>query len=76
MLLLIKRLKLDYPVSREPVAFHPKLAAVMVFLYEKKGECHIILIRRSYDLKYHPGEVAFPGGMFDYYGSILLNICI
>ncbi len=65
MLLLINRLKQDYPVLREPVEPNPQLAAVMVLLYEKKGLTHIILIRRSYNLKRHGGEIGFPGGLYE-----------
>ena len=65
MLPLINRLKQDYPVFREPVKPNPHLAAVMVMLYENKRKTHIILIRRSYDLKIHAGEIAFPGGKYE-----------
>ena len=65
MLLLINRLKQDYPVFREPVEPSPRLAAVMVVLYEKKSKSYITLIRRSYDLKNHAGEIGFPGGGYE-----------
>lgn len=37
-------------------------AAVLVPLYEHDGETHVVLTRRSADLRVHSGEVSFPGG--------------
>tara|TARA_B100000686_G_scaffold340526_1_gene416375 strand:- start:266 stop:811 length:546 start_codon:yes stop_codon:yes gene_type:complete len=65
MFLLLNKLKRNYPIFREPVEPNPYLAAVMVVIYEKRGKNHIILIRRSYDLKNHAGEIAFPGGKYE-----------
>lgn len=37
-------------------------AAVLVPLYEHEGETHVVLTRRSPELRVHSGEVSFPGG--------------
>jgi len=40
----------------------PRIGAVLLVLYEKFSAPHILLIRRHDDLKYHPGQISFPGG--------------
>lgn len=40
-------------------------AAVLVPLYDDGGEAHVVLTRRSPDLRVHSGEVSFPGGAQD-----------
>ncbi len=40
-------------------------AAVLVPIYLKKGEYYILLIKRTTHVKYHKGQIAFPGGAFD-----------
>jgi len=46
---------------------HPPFshAAVLVPLFEKRGECHLLFTKRSDQVKYHKGEISFPGGGFD-----------
>jgi 8-oxo-dGTP pyrophosphatase MutT (NUDIX family) len=46
---------------------HPSFAraAVLVPLFEKEGECHILFTKRTDRVKYHKGEISFPGGVFD-----------
>lgn len=41
---------------------NPRIGAVLLVLYEKFSAPHILLIRRHDDLKYHPGQISFPGG--------------
>lgn len=40
-------------------------AAVLVPLYLRDGELHVVLTRRRDDLRRHAGEVSFPGGRRD-----------
>jgi 8-oxo-dGTP pyrophosphatase MutT (NUDIX family) len=40
-------------------------AAVLCALFEESGEAHVILTRRSSNLRSHTGEVSFPGGRLD-----------
>jgi 8-oxo-dGTP pyrophosphatase MutT (NUDIX family) len=40
-------------------------AAVLVPLFEKGGACHIVFTKRSDNVRYHKGEISFPGGVFD-----------
>jgi 8-oxo-dGTP pyrophosphatase MutT (NUDIX family) len=40
-------------------------AAVLVPLYESRGELHAVFTKRRDDLRRHPGEISFPGGRYD-----------
>ena len=40
-------------------------AAVLVPLFKKGEDCHIIFTKRSDNVRYHKGEISFPGGVFD-----------
>ena len=40
-------------------------AAVLLLLYEREGEPHIVLTRRTNYVEHHKGETSFPGGAFD-----------
>jgi 8-oxo-dGTP pyrophosphatase MutT (NUDIX family) len=40
-------------------------AAVLVPLFKKGQECHIVFTKRSDNVRYHKGEISFPGGVFD-----------
>lgn len=46
---------------------HPPFshAAVLVPLYQKESRCHLLFTKRSEQVKYHKGEISFPGGMVD-----------
>jgi 8-oxo-dGTP pyrophosphatase MutT (NUDIX family) len=40
----------------------PHIGAVLLVLYCKNSETYIVLIKRQETLKYHPGQISFPGG--------------
>ena len=40
-------------------------AAVLVLLYYRNGQLHVLLTERSHDVEYHKGEISFPGGAVD-----------
>ena len=40
-------------------------AAVLVPLFKKGEDCHIVFTTRSDNVRYHKGEISFPGGVFD-----------
>ena len=46
---------------------HPGLshAAVLVPLFNKQEDCHILFTRRTQHVKHHKGQISFPGGVFD-----------
>ena len=37
-------------------------AAVLLLLYQKDGEPHVVLIERAQNVENHKGQIAFPGG--------------
>jgi 8-oxo-dGTP pyrophosphatase MutT (NUDIX family) len=40
-------------------------AAVLVPLYVRAGQLHVVFTKRREDLRRHPGEISFPGGRYD-----------
>ena len=46
---------------------HPPFshAAVLVPLFRKGEDCHLLFTKRSDQVKYHKGEISFPGGVVD-----------
>lgn len=40
-------------------------SAVLAALFEEEGESHVVLTRRSFELRFHRGEIALPGGASD-----------
>jgi 8-oxo-dGTP pyrophosphatase MutT (NUDIX family) len=46
---------------------HPSFthAAVLIPLYEKERNCHILFTKRTQQVKHHKGQISFPGGVFD-----------
>ncbi|MDX1665406.1 MAG: CoA pyrophosphatase [Candidatus Promineifilaceae bacterium] len=40
----------------------PRLGAVLMLLYQKEAQTHIVLTRRRDDLQSHAGQISLPGG--------------
>ncbi|MEQ1787150.1 MAG: CoA pyrophosphatase, partial [Acidimicrobiales bacterium] len=51
--------------ERELLPEIDRAAAVLAPLYEHDGELHVVLTRRTWELRSHSGEVSFPGGRQD-----------
>jgi 8-oxo-dGTP pyrophosphatase MutT (NUDIX family) len=51
-------------------------AAVLVPVYCKDDEYHLLFIRRSDTVQHHKGETSFPGGHFDHTDKTLLDTAI
>jgi 8-oxo-dGTP pyrophosphatase MutT (NUDIX family) len=51
--------------ERERTPGIDRASAVLAPLYEVDGELHVVLTRRTWDLRSHQGEVSFPGGRQD-----------
>lgn len=64
--LMRHRLQKQFPV-RPGAPFDEKaaIAAVLVILYPRSVQPHVLLIKRSDGLRSHPGEIGFPGGLFE-----------
>lgn len=50
---------------RVPMPPGPVPAAVLLPLFPKSGEYHVLLTKRTEHLNHHRGEIAFPGGSAD-----------
>ena len=57
---------------------HPPFshAAVLVPLFQKGGDCHLLFTKRSEEVKYHKGEISFPGGVVDEEDLELINTAL
>ena len=62
---ITNQLKSRYPLVREPVTLHPQRAAVLVILFARNEQAHIVMTKRALDLKIHAGEISFPGGVVE-----------
>ncbi len=49
----------------EPPRGYGKASAVLIPLFEREGEAHAWLVRRTRRMRAHSGQVAFPGGKCD-----------
>jgi len=57
---------------------HPPFshAAVLVPLFKKGEDCHLLFTKRSEEVKYHKGEISFPGGVVDEEDSELISTAL
>ncbi len=57
---------------------HPPFshAAVLVPLFKKGDGCHLLFTKRSDQVKYHKGEISFPGGVVDEEDLELVNTAL
>ena len=57
---------------------HPPFshAAVLVPLFKKGEDCHLLFTKRSDQVKYHKGEISFPGGVVDEEDVELINTAL
>lgn len=69
-------LKNNFPVVREPVALHAQRAAVLVILFSKNSKTHVLMTKRSLNLKVHAGEISFPGGVMEADDEYLMNTAL
>jgi 8-oxo-dGTP pyrophosphatase MutT (NUDIX family) len=51
--------------ERETMPDIDRASAVLAGLYEEAGDLHLVLTRRTWELRAHSGEVSFPGGRQD-----------
>jgi 8-oxo-dGTP pyrophosphatase MutT (NUDIX family) len=57
---------------------HPPFshAAVLVPLFKKGENCHLLFTKRSDQVKYHKSEISFPGGVVDEEDKELVNTAL
>ncbi len=65
-------------LRKRRVIEHPPFshAAVLVPLFQKSGDCHLLFTKRSEEVKYHKGEISFPGGVVDEEDSELISTAL
>jgi len=63
----IESIKKMLSSRKRRVIEHPPFshAAVLVPLFKKAEACHLLFTKRSEQVKYHKGEISFPGGVVD-----------
>lgn len=66
----------EIPVPRAKLANNAKGAAVLVPIFERDGELHVVYIRRGDHVASHQGQVAFPGGRVDPGDATLLETAL
>ncbi len=51
-------------------------SAVLIPLYRREGQCHIVFIKRTQTVKEHKGQISFPGGSRENSDSTLLDTAL
>ena len=51
-------------------------AAVLIPVFDKVGECHILFTQRTEKVLYHKGQISFPGGAWDEGDELLENTAL
>jgi 8-oxo-dGTP pyrophosphatase MutT (NUDIX family) len=51
-------------------------SAVLLPLYDKQGQCHILFIKRTEKVKNHKGQISFPGGTYEEEDRTLLDTAL
>jgi len=64
------------PAPRDELANKSNAAAVLIPLFERDGELHMVFIRRSDHVASHRGQVAFPGGRVEAIDATLLDAAL
>ena len=74
----IDRIRTTLSSRQRRVIEHPPFshAAVLVPLFQKEGDCHLLFTKRSEQVKYHKGEISFPGGVVDEEDKELINTAL
>ena len=74
---LANKLKIEYPIPESPVVpENQKSSAVLVVLYIRHRQPHVLLIQRSEKLRLHAGEISFPGGFYEADDASLLDTAL
>ena len=53
-----------------------KVSAVLVPVFLKKGQYHLLFIKRAERVKDHKGQISFPGGAYEKADGFLLNTAL
>jgi len=74
----IERIRKKLSSRQRKAIEHPPFshAAVLVPLFQRGGGCHLLFTKRSEEVKYHKGEISFPGGVVDEEDSELISTAL
>ncbi len=74
----VNRLRTILSSRKRRVIDHPPFshAAVLVPLFKKDEDCHLLFTKRSDRVKHHKGEISFPGGVVDEEDSELISTAL
>ena len=53
-----------------------RISAVLVPVFLKKGQYHLLFIQRTERVKYHKGQISFPGGAYETKDGPILNTAL
>ena len=53
-----------------------KVSAVLVPVFFKAGQYHLLFIQRTERVKNHKGQISFPGGAYEKADGLLLNTAL
>ncbi len=73
---LARRLQSEYPLPKTSPPPHAGSAAVLVILYTRHRQPHVLLIQRSEKLSLHAGQISFPGGIYEAGDARLLDTAL
>ena len=73
---LADRLKSEYPLPEASLPDTKQSSAVLVVLYTRNRQPHVLLIQRSDQLRLHAGEISFPGGISEEQDNTLLTTAL
>jgi len=51
-------------------------SAVLIPIYHKQGDCHILFTKRTENVKDHKGQISFPGGAYEEHDKTLVNTAL
>jgi 8-oxo-dGTP pyrophosphatase MutT (NUDIX family) len=63
--LITSKLKNEFPVTQQAAQLYQQKAAVLVILYPKNNNTHVLMTKRALHLRSHAGEISFPGGVYE-----------
>lgn len=75
MITLVRERLKSYHANRVECA-STIMAGVVIPLFEKDGDFFFLLTKRSEEVRFHAGEVSFPGGMYEEADGDIMNTAL
>jgi len=74
--LFSEKLKTEYPLPDIALPENSRSSAVLVILYTRHRQPHVLLIQRSNHLRRHAGQISFPGGFYEAGDASLIDTAL